>query len=247
MHMTVFPPELMRFLHLEEDAVYTVPGGTPDAPRFEIHSRNFRAGSVIVHEGSESRLFRFVKTGWVLGETLLPDGARQIVDIYMKNEMLELPAVDGLSRVTLHAIADSSVLEFSLTSTLDLMGGQPELAGYFSHAMSRLRNIHLEHIVSLGRRTALARTGHFLLELAERCVPGWSGSELVFDCPLTQADFADVLGITPIHMNRIFRKLRMLGFATVHKGKIAISDRAHLTEIAGFSPNYLRSGTEGVF
>ena len=56
----------------------------------------------------------------------------------------------------------------------------------------------VEHLVSVGRRTALERTAHFFMELAERLTLVGLATETEFKCPLSQFVIADALGLTAI-------------------------------------------------
>jgi hypothetical protein len=109
-------------------------------------------------------------------------------------------------------------------------------------ATARLNAIHVEHLVNLGQRGAAARAAHFFLELAERAKPGNRDVTINFECPLTQTDLADTLGMTAIHFNRTLRDLRLLGFMTFRKGTVLIKDRPRLAKLADFNPDYLGAG-----
>jgi hypothetical protein len=56
----------------------------------------------------------------------------------------------------------------------------------------------VEHLVSIGRRSALERTAHFFMELAERLSLVGEATETEFKCPLSQFVLADALGHPPI-------------------------------------------------
>ncbi len=62
------------------------------------------------------------------------------------------------------------------------------------------------------------------MELKERLsfVGLCSGDE--FECPLTQYDIADALGLTPIHVNRVLHELRDQRLLTVNRGRVRIDD-----------------------
>ena len=53
-----------------------------------------------------------------------------------------------------------------------------------------------------------------------------------FDCPLTQYDLADALGLSSIHVNRVLRELREVKLLTFQDHIVTIHDRAGLKELA---------------
>jgi CRP-like cAMP-binding protein len=97
----------------------------------------------------------------------------------------------------------------------------------------------VEHLVNIGRRSAIERTAHFFMEMAERLHLIGQATETEFKCPLTQFVLADALGLTAIHINRVLRELRDRRLLTVRKGSVSIHDLAGLRKLAGFQGGYL--------
>lgn len=57
--------------------------------------------------------------------------------------------------------------------------------------------------------------------------------------PLTQIVLADALGLTPVHVNRVLRRLREANAISTEGGKMVIANADQLANIAGFDDNYL--------
>ncbi|WP_196490237.1 Crp/Fnr family transcriptional regulator [Erythrobacter donghaensis] len=74
---------------------------------------------------------------------------------------------------------------------------------------------------------------HYRLSL----VDPHQGQQIYF--PLTQDDLADVLGLTPVHINRKLQQLRQEGLITLRSKQLTIHDLRTLQQIAGFDPSYL--------
>jgi CRP-like cAMP-binding protein len=64
-------------------------------------------------------------------------------------------------------------------------------------------------------------------------------SDDFLDLPLSQILLADSLGMTPVHLNRILKKLGLSGAMNFRRGSLLIIDPAKLVQIAGFDENYL--------
>jgi len=60
-----------------------------------------------------------------------------------------------------------------------------------------------------------------------------------FKLPLTQTVLGDALGLTPIHVNRVLRHLRLDGVMTLGGGALVIEDITRPAVIAGFDDSYL--------
>ena len=97
----------------------------------------------------------------------------------------------------------------------------------------------VEHLVGIGRRDALERTAHFLLELSARLTLVGRGTRAGFACPLTQYHLADALGLSAVHINRVLRELREQGLLTFQKGQVTIHDFDRLVDLAEFDRGYL--------
>ena len=94
-------------------------------------------------------------------------------------------------------------------------------------------------IVSMGRRNAIERISHLVCELYLRMRSVGIADGDRCRMPLTQTVLADALGLTPIHVNRVLRKLREAKVMELHGGELVVHDPARLASIAGFDDNYL--------
>jgi hypothetical protein len=97
----------------------------------------------------------------------------------------------------------------------------------------------VEHLVNVGRRSALIRTAHLLLELGLRLQLVGLGSDSGFVCPLNQYLLADALGLTAIHVNRVLRQRGERGLVTFREGHVLFHDLARLRSLAGWHSGYI--------
>lgn len=97
----------------------------------------------------------------------------------------------------------------------------------------------VEHLVDIGRRNALERTAHFLLELGARLKLVGLGTNEGYDCPLSQYLLADALGLSVVHVNRVLRELREEGLLTFQKGRVTFDDFERLVATVDFDKSYL--------
>jgi DNA-binding transcriptional regulator LsrR (DeoR family) len=68
------------------------------------------------------------------------------------------------------------------------------------------------------------------------------GNQIYF--PLTQDDLADVLGLTPVHINRKLQQLRQEELIALRSKQLTILDLRALQQIAGFDSAYLAPRTQ---
>ncbi len=115
----------------------------------------------------------------------------------------------------------------------------PGLSAALAWTTGQEESILAERVVSLGRRDSLEKLAHALCELEARLSAIGQMQGNTIELPLNQEDFADILGISVIHVNRTFRRLSEDKTAEYRKGQIDLLDRARLVELAAFDPSYL--------
>ena len=225
--------KLNRFLPLEPDELASL-------ARLEARRRPIPAHTELVHERQEGHHAFILQEGWACAYKLLPEGGRQVIEFSLPGDVMGLRSV--LLRTSDHAFAavtDIVVAEVSARQMMDTFQRAPRLAAAVLWAASRDEAMVVEHLVSIGRRSALVRTAHLLLELGLRLQLVGLGSECGFACPLNQYLLADALGLTAIHVNRVLRQLRERGLVTFRDGRVEFHDRASLRDLAEYHSGYL--------
>jgi CRP-like cAMP-binding protein len=117
---------------------------------------------------------------------------------------------------------------------MNILAEFPRLGSAILWAVSRDEAMIVEHLVSIGRRSAIERTAHLFLELYERLLLVDLAENDTFNCPLTQYVLADALGLSAIHVNRTLRQLRELKLMTLKDRHVVIHDVNGLRELAGY-------------
>ena len=202
--------------------------------------RKFVAGRDLVYQGQTHAAAYILADGWVCSYKLLPDETRQIVDFQIPGDFLCLRSV--LFRTADHSIEPVTAVEASEVLEADLLAAfatAPRLATAVLWAASRDEAMVVEHLVGIGRRDAVERTAHLLLELSVRLTLVALGTRECYDCPLTQYHLADALGLSAVHVNRVLRELREDGLLTFQKGWVTIHDFDRLVDLAAFDQAYL--------
>lgn len=202
--------------------------------KLQARRRRVPAGTELAHEGQVGQRAFVVQEGWACSYKMLPDGGRQVIDFPLPGDFMGLRSV--LLRISDHdfaAVTDLVVAEVTAAQMLDTFQRLPRLGAAVLWSASRDEAMVVEHLVGVGRRSALARTAHFLLELGQRLRLVGQGAEADFACPLSQYLFADALGLTAVHLNRVLRQLRERRVATFRDGRVVVHDLPRLRALAG--------------
>ena len=101
-------------------------------------------------------------------------------------------------------------------------------------------SIFREWIANVGRRDAYTRIAHVLCEFGLRLQHAGLGQENAYDLPMTQEQLADATGLTPVHVNRVIRKLEAEGLISrTSPRSVAIGDWKRLAQAGDFDSGYL--------
>lgn len=202
--------------------------------------RTVKALTELVHEGQTGHRAFILQSGWANCYKLVPDGGRQIISFPLPGDFLGLRSV--LLRTSDHSFAsltDAVISDVSRQRIIEVFHELPRLATAILWATSRDEAMVVEHLVNIGRRSAIERLAHLFLELGERLRLVDLTSPTGFECPLNQYVLADALGLTAIHVNRVLRQLRERGLITVRSHQVAIHDLDGLRDLAGYESAYL--------
>jgi CRP-like cAMP-binding protein len=208
----------------------------------EIQSnrRSIARHTELVHEGQSGHRAFILQEGWASCYKLLPDGGRQIITFSLPGDCMGLRSV--LLRTSDHsfaAITDAVVSDIPSHRIMSLFHDNPRLGAAILWAASRDEAMTVEHLVNIGRRSAIDGMAHLILELWERLRLVGMGTPTGFDCPLNQNGLADALGLSVIHVNRVLRQLREQGLMTFVAHQVVIHDLAGLRALAQYDSGYL--------
>lgn len=198
------------------------------------------ASTELVHEGQTDHRAYILQEGWAYSYKLLPDGGRQVITLKLPGDFIGLRSV--LLRTSDHSFASISnvvVSPISVKRLIAVFTEFPRLGAAILWAVSRDEAMVVEHLVDLGRRSAIERVAHFFLELGLRLQLVGMASETKFACPLNQYLLADALGLTAIHINRVLRQLREQRLITLKDHRVVILDMKGLMKLAGYDSGYL--------
>ncbi len=170
----------------------------------------------------------------------LPSGDRQVTELHVPGDFADLHSVT-LKRLehNLMAVSACRLVEVQHSALEILTTRYPRIARLYWFSTNLDAAIHREWVVSMGRRTAIARLAYLFCELHVRLgLVGLADAE-GYRLPINQIDLADCVGLTPVHVNRSLRRLRELGLVQFRHGQVRMENRPALEALAGFDDSYL--------
>ena len=213
----------------------------------EKSPRDYARHTVLWQQGEASDQFYTVRHGWACTYRNMPDGSRQVLDVYVPGDVIGLREFAFRRRVSnLLAITDASLCPFPKSRLAEVFECSKLLCNLFFMISARDQAILVERLINLGRRTAREKIAHFLLEMAHRLDKACIN---VHDCnhlPLTQVLLADALGLSSVHINRTLSELKQEKRVSMGPGGITLLDRDGLVDVAGFDPEYLQEDVDSM-
>ncbi len=167
-------------------------------------------------------------------------GLRQLVAIHLPGDFLDL---HGYPLQTLdHDVATLTPATVAMVphAELDQISAElPDLTRKLWFATLLDAAIHRAWLFRLGRLDAVGRVAHFLCETDARLFSAGLSDGRRFALALTQADIAEICGLTTVHVNRVIRVLREEGLCIVRSSLVEILDPAGLADRGQFNLAYL--------
>jgi CRP-like cAMP-binding protein len=155
----------------------------------------------------------FLAKGWTACCVHSAGGDEQIVKVHLPGDLLGSPSMTLANAAeTLIALNRVTVDVVSLERFAEMFAKFPRLAAAMFLSSLQERVWLMDRLMSVGRTSAAQRLAGFLLSLHDRLLtidPAQSNS---FELPLSQREIANVLGITPVHANRVIGGLDQTGF-----------------------------------
>jgi CRP-like cAMP-binding protein len=207
----------------------------------EISNRRYvkpREDIVSEHEGPSD--IRVLMEGVACRYKLIGGGRRAIVAYLLPGDFCDLH-VSLLGRRD-HGVATLTGCTVAVLArnTIDsIIYARPALARALWRTNLVDEAVLREWLANLSQRPANRRLVHLICELRVRLETVGLADRTRLKLPVTQEELGDTLGISSVHVNRIFQQLKHDHLITVHGRELLIPDLERLEEFGEFAPDYL--------
>lgn len=168
------------------------------------------------------------------------NGLRQLVAIHLPGDFLDLHAFP--LKILDHDVATLTTATVAIVPHRELDAitqEMPQLTRKLWFATLLDAAIHRAWLFRLGRLDATARVAHFLCETNARLFSAGLSDGRRFALALTQADLAEICGLTTVHVNRVIRQLREEKLCVFRSSLVEILDPVRFAARAQFDASYL--------
>ena len=175
---------------------------------FKTGEMTAEPGAVILSEGAHSAHLFTLLSGWAFRFKMLEDGRRQILNYLLPGDLVGLQgSVIGEMEHSVEALSPLVLCVFQRDRLDELFRNHPGLSFDVTWLAAREERMLDDHLLSLGRRSAMERAAYLIAFLYHRAASVGLMSDPNIYIPITQLHVADTLGLSIVHTNKTLRKL----------------------------------------
>lgn len=214
---------------------------TPDlldfVQRFKEGEVEVERGELLLEQEKRSIHLYTLLEGVLVRFLTLDDGRRQIVNFMFPGDFVGLQgAFDDRLSHSVQALIPARLCNFGRRRFYELVSEHPQLA-YDLIWLAACEETELEdHMMALGQRNAREKVAYMAVWLHDRAlasgIPVLNGQHL--DLPITQAQIADMLGLSLVHTNRTLKALARDSLLFWTPGRITLPDRQRAVDFAQY-------------
>lgn len=170
------------------------------------------AGEAIHHRLSKGRV-HFLCSGWTATVVPSPQGVDRLTAIHLPGDLVDTHVdalIDPPDRSV--AITDATVRTMKSCEIGILFKEQPRVALAFFHILQKDRARKLEWISLASVNNAEARFATLLIRLGQRIESIAEGTAEEYHLPLTKAQIANIVGVTPAYISRLIARFEDRGW-----------------------------------
>jgi CRP-like cAMP-binding protein len=194
----------------------------------------------IVREREKATHSCLMLSGFSVRHKIVVGGARQIVAIHMKGDMVDLQnSMLGTADHSVQMLTKGEVALIPREAVQQLALDKPRIGMAMWKDTLVDGSIFREWIANVGRRDSQTRLAHLLCEFALRLKLAGLGEQTNYELPMTQEQLADAVGLTSVHVNRTLQALERGNLISRTQRSVTIGDWQRLADAGDFDPTYL--------
>ena len=201
--------------------------------------RQLPDGECLIARGETVLRATMLLDGFMINR-VLRDGKRYILGVHVPGDFVDLHgfALKHLDHDIL-AVGPARIAQVGRDALREVTQERPGIARALWFATLLDAAINRQWIRNLEALDAPQRIAHLYAELYRRLTLIGRSIGRALRTPFTQADLADMCGVSAIHANRAVARIRELGLGEIRRGDLYTADWTALERFARFEPGYL--------
>ncbi len=207
--------------------------------KLEKDSRDYAKNKIIYQQNKELNEIMVVREGWLMSFAYMQDGGRLVLHIYHPGDVIgtmSIPFVE--SPYGLMSLTPCTLCPFPKSGMKELLKGAPRLTALLFSMGMQDNVVLLDRLKAVGRMSGENRVAMLLLQVWTRLNITCKNISNTFDFPISQEIIADALGITPVYVNRMLKRLQKDGWIDYERKAITLHDPEELGKRCDFIDRY---------
>lgn len=204
----------------------------PDPRAGWQHFSAVRAGAQIAARNQVSNDVFVVCAGWAFRYFQLSDGRRQILQFLLPGDIFSPVTIfEKTFHFSVKALTEVQVSGFARSEIVKRTATSPEVRSAIAKDCIAETHDMTELATALGLCSAEERIAFLLLNLLPRIAARNVIREHRYPFPLRQQHIADAVGLTPVHVSRVFSLFRDRGVLARSEGALTVFNMSELERI----------------
>jgi CRP-like cAMP-binding protein len=238
--MDAIHPHTIALIRKLESIASLAPEEKAALQRLPLRLKTLAADQDIVREGDTPSECCLLVEGFACRYNMTAEGKRQILSFHIPGDIPDLQSLHlSVMDHSLGTLIPCKLAFIQHDDLRSLMRNHPRLGDLFWRDTLIDAAVFRQWVVNVGRRQAPARMAHVLCELLVRLRAVELVEDHVFELPVTQAELADAMGISTVHVNRVLQELRGAGLISLQGKTLKVLDWEGLKTVGEFDPTYL--------
>ena len=196
----------------------------------------------LYQEGRPAAMAYTLFDGWLMLYRTHSDGSRQGLRVALPGDFVGYAALaDSAYSHSALAITPVTVCGFRQADLHAMVDSHVDIARQITSIQAQYLAICESNVLGLGRKSAEQRIAHVIADLYHRLDrrAEVDSRKLRMPFPLTQEMLGELTGLTPVHTNRVLRKLRTDGVLHCERQHVEVLDLPRLLELAEYRVNFI--------
>lgn len=185
--------------------------------------------------------------GWACTIHRTPDGEQHVIELLLPGDIIGLREFTFMRHATeASMITLGSIQPFSHEDIVDIIEASTSLAIALFANIGRKEALITERLLINHHRSARSQILHFLVETFYRLAKVKHVELALFEFPVSQRLLGNILGLSPVHINRLLKTLEMDHVLKKHRNHIEVYDWSTMIAEAQFDGDYLSDEVDGL-
>lgn len=187
----------------------------------------------LIRAGDAAAPLLTILSGWAFRFSMLPNGRRQILGIYLPGDTIGLDTLlTGSPAYPVQCAGSVTYSVISHSQAAVLAAEAPWFQRQALDALARDRAGAVAALTRLGQCNAEERLASVFLELHERLASRGLAGNGSFILELTQQQLADLVGLNAVHLNRVLQRLKARKLVALSGHRVTLLDMGSLECLA---------------